>query len=203
MQLHRTSITSRFILCASVIAACLLPTTSQAFSPTSLSRDLGRTIVRIVERENALAPIASVSFCIKRPEQCRNTGGPEVLKLTPDRETELLNINLAVNKSISPKKDATGADTWDVDVSSGDCEDYALTKRRHLIALGWSSASLRIAVALTATGEGHAVLIARTSKGDLILDNRTGEIKDWKRTDLRILKIQTKENPKRWVNVGR
>jgi len=87
-------------------------------------------------------------------------------------------------------------------VKQGDCEDFALTKRKKLIEMGWSSRSLRIAVALTGRGEGHAVLIAKTSEGDLVLDNRTSAIKDWRRTDLQLVMLQSKDNPQQWYNVG-
>jgi len=43
----------------------------------------------------------------------------------------------------------------------GDCNNYALEKRRELIALGWPRAALLLAAAVTETGEGHLVLVAR------------------------------------------
>ncbi|MNL69638.1 hypothetical protein D3C87_1945270 [compost metagenome] len=55
-----------------------------------------------------------------------------------------------------------------------------------------------MAVARTRSGEGHAVLVVKTSKGDLVLDNRSSAIKPWRSTDLRWVKIQSGDNPKRW-----
>lgn len=81
---------------------------------------------------------------------------------------------------------------------SGDCEDYAITKRHKLIAQGWPIRSLRLAVARTAWGEGHAVLVVKTSDGDLVLDNLTSAIKPFQKSGLRFLKIQSEDNPRMW-----
>ncbi len=88
-----------------------------------------------------------------------------------------------------------------MNVTAGDCEDFALTKRDHLIAMGWSPKALRIAVTKTPYGEGHAVLVVKTDQGDLVLDNRSNAIKGWKDTDLRWLMIQSGDNPRVWYEL--
>lgn len=55
----------------------------------------------------------------------------------------------------------------------GDCEDYALEKRRQLIAAGVPESALSLAVAVTSRGEGHAVLMISLKSGDWVLDNLT------------------------------
>ncbi|ALL14892.1 transglutaminase-like cysteine peptidase [Caulobacter henricii] len=55
----------------------------------------------------------------------------------------------------------------------GDCEDYALEKRRRLIEAGVSSDALTLAVVITRSGERHAVLVAAFDAGDVVLDNLT------------------------------
>lgn len=55
----------------------------------------------------------------------------------------------------------------------GDCEDYALEKRRRLIEAGVSAEALTLAVVITRTGERHAVLVATFDTGDVVLDNLT------------------------------
>ena len=47
------------------------------------------------------------------------------------------------------------------------------------------------------------MVIAKTSEGDLVLDNRTNSIKDWRQTDLQLLTIQSHDDPKQWYKVGR
>ncbi|MCY1646222.1 transglutaminase-like cysteine peptidase [Caulobacter sp. SL161] len=61
----------------------------------------------------------------------------------------------------------------------GDCEDYVLEKRRQLIAAGVSESALSIAVAVTARGEGHAVLMVSLKSGDWVLDNLTPWATPW------------------------
>lgn len=184
-----------------LILSIFVPSNAHAVGPTGFAGPSGRDVARIMEAEKALAPFASVVFCMEHTDQCRNTGGPDIIVLNASRRREMVEVNAAVNAAIKPENDRSGTDKWNVDVTRGDCEDYALTKRKQLIALGWSSASLRIAVALTARGEGHAVVVVKTSDGDLILDNRTNAIKDWRHTDLRILTLQSQGNPKQWYNV--
>lgn len=64
----------------------------------------------------------------------------------------------------------------------GDCEDFALEKRRQLVAAGVPETALSLAVAVTARGEGHAVLMVSTKSGDWVLDNLTPWATPW--TDL-------------------
>ncbi len=61
----------------------------------------------------------------------------------------------------------------------GDCEDYALEKRRQLIAAGVPESALSLAVAVTARGEGHAVLMISLKSGDWVLDNLTPWATPW------------------------
>ncbi|MDR7230973.1 putative transglutaminase-like cysteine proteinase [Caulobacter sp. BE264] len=61
----------------------------------------------------------------------------------------------------------------------GDCEDFALEKRRQLIAAGVPESSLSLAVAVTARGEGHAVLMVSLKSGDWVLDNLTPWATPW------------------------
>jgi len=54
---------------------------------------------------------------------------------------------------------------------SGDCEDFALTKARRLMDMGYPASAMHIEIGRTPAGEGHAWLIVRTSAGDIALDN--------------------------------
>lgn len=165
------------------------------------TRDLGGAVQRLNEGSSALAPFASVKFCLKNKDQCVDTGGPGIVQLDEDRLEQLKAVNSGINRAIRPVNDRSGEDVWSADVASGDCEDFALTKRKHLIALGWPSRALRIAVARTSSGEGHAVLVVKTSKGDLVLDNRSSAIKEWRKTGLRWIMMQSGDNPRLWVNI--
>ena len=118
-------------------------------------------------------------------------------------------INRAINLAIRPASDLAQYGEMDVWTSplvtfanlAGDCEDYAITKRHALIQQGWPASALRLAVAQTSWGEGHLVLIVRTSKGDMVLDNRTDAIRNWRKTGLRWHMIQSAGNPRIWFNI--
>lgn len=150
---------------------------------------------------NTLAPFAFIRFCRKNQDDCQAGEGHAIVQMNAQLNRELFSINAQVNRAIRPVNDGDNDDQWAADVTSGDCEDFALTKRRKLISAGWPSRSLRIAVARTAAGEGHAVLVVKTSQGDLVLDNRTSTIRPWNRTDLTWLKIQSEENPRLWLEI--
>jgi len=83
----------------------------------------------------------------------------------------------------------------------GDCEDYALLKRHELLKLGWSPSVLLITVVSDEKGEGHAVLTARTTAGDFILDNRVDAVRVWNQAPYRFLMRQSSLNPWVWVDL--
>lgn len=141
------------------------------------------------------APLAYQLFCLKSPNECRGSSRKDVI-LTSSAWAKLDRVNRAVNAKIRPRSDSS-VDAWTVGAASGDCEDFALTKRRHLIQLGFPSSALRMAVVRTRRGEGHAVLVVRTTKGDRILDNRTNSIKSWQQSDLRLITIASSD-PLKW-----
>ncbi|MBY5369103.1 MULTISPECIES: transglutaminase-like cysteine peptidase [Rhizobium] len=158
----------------------------------------------ISERGKIIPPFAQVLFCAQNPTECRDNNGLAVVALSDTQMLQLKDVNSAVNRTMigrnDPRNELNG-DVWKVNVRSGDCEDFALTKRSRLIAMGWSSRALRIATAYTPSGEGHAVLVVRTDKGDLVLDNRKSSIKNWRDTDLRWDKIQSGTDPYVWYQL--
>jgi predicted transglutaminase-like cysteine proteinase len=94
------------------------------------------------------------------------------------------------------------ADFWTLPTDGkGDCEDYALLKRHELIQRGWPSSALLMTVVTDETGKGHAVLTARTSAGDFILDNKADEIRAWNKTPYRFLLRQSYLNPRVWMDL--
>jgi predicted transglutaminase-like cysteine proteinase len=141
------------------------------------------------------APLAFQLFCLKSPNECK-AGGRMSIDLTSENLSELHRVNRLVNRSIRPQHDPK-VDVWAMGPKSGDCKAYTLTKRQHLIQAGFPASALRIAVTRTQNGEGHAVLVVRTSSGDRILDNRTNSIRTWAEADLELLKMST-SNPMIW-----
>lgn len=192
------------ILTALVTAmAALGAAQAQAAGLGGLTRGLSQApaVHFIKVRQPTLAPFAHVRFCMQNPDECRPGDGPMMVTLTSSASRTLQAVNNSINREIVGVNDSSDSDDWEVNVKRGDCEDFALTKRDRLIAAGISARSLRIAVATTPSGEGHAVLVVKTTRGDLVLDNRTDRIKDWRETDLRWVKIQSGENPRMWYDI--
>jgi len=152
-------------------------------------------------------PIGAADFCHRRSNECAPYRNPIAAEaLTDGRWNELLQVNAQVNASIIPASDKEiyGVEEfWTYPTGGyGDCEDFALEKRRQLIDLGWAPSTLMIAVVRQANGEGHAVLMVRTDRGDLVLDNQAGEIRLWTETPYRYLKRQSQLSFAQWVDIS-
>ncbi len=156
----------------------------------------------LVERGPALAPLGHVVFCLANPAECRRPmRRAGRIAVSPARLAALSAVNEAVNAAIRPRPDPRRgglADTWSLAPDAGDCEDFAITKRHALIAQGWPASQLRIATGITASGDGHAVLVVRTRRGDLVLDSRTAAIRPWWATGLRWVSMQSGAAPQAW-----
>jgi len=74
-------------------------------------------------------------------------------------------------------------------------------KQKVLIGRGWPSASLLLTVVRDEKGEGHAVLTARTSQGDFILDNKSDDVRLWTRSSYQFVMRQSYLDPKVWVSL--
>src|SRR4051794_6498331 len=89
--------------------------------------------------------------------------------LTPDRMAELQQVNRHVNSTIVEVSDMEQygrEDVWTLPTSGkGDCEDFALLKRKMLIERGWPASALSVTVGATAQGVAHAVLTVSTVQG--------------------------------------
>jgi predicted transglutaminase-like cysteine proteinase len=149
------------------------------------------------------APPGFLSFCIRFPDQCTQTRNTKAA-LTLDTSTWLLlnAVNISVNKSLWPTTDLAHygrTEYWTIPVDGyGDCEDYALTKRRDLLRAGLASSVLRLAVVDSTKTGRHAVLAVSTEKGDFVLDNLTDEILPWNATGYAWIEAQSQTNPMRW-----
>lgn len=154
-------------------------------------------------RGSASPPPAFVSFCAKNPSECRRTGAiTRQVVLTPERQRDLQEVNARVNSAISEISDQAHhgrEDVWSIPSDGqGDCEDFALLKRKQLIERGWPSSALLIAVVGTPAGEGHAVLMAATSEGDFVLDNKTSRLLPWTQTGYLFFTRMSQGNPRAW-----
>lgn len=155
-----------------------------------------------------LAPMAHSMFCLAYPDDCqvrRIAFRGKKYELTPERWSDLLEVNAAVNRSITPERNLLGlaGEKWIVAPERGDCNDYAVTKRHLLLARGWPSRTLLLAEVVTHWGEHHLVLVVRTKEGDHVLDNLSANIRPWSKAPYQWVRIQSPRHPKFWSAVKR
>ena len=150
-------------------------------------------------------PIGYQEFCRSQPAECSAVGADAATALSDRRWRDLQEVNTFVNRIVIPATDLDFyrvEERWALPETYGDCEDYVLLKRKWLIERGWPTSSLLITVVFDELGDGHAVLLARTSSGELVLDNKTDDVKLWHETAYRYVKRQSVSDPNRWVSVG-
>lgn len=150
-------------------------------------------------------PIGHYEFCQREPAECRQkTPRQAPVELTRGLWSAMINVNNAVNAAVEPRTDAEiwgEEEVWSYPTAIGDCEDYALEKRRRLMALGVPAGDLLVTVARQPNGDGHAVLTVRTSRGDFILDNLEARVSIWSETPYTYLKRQSERNSGAWVAI--
>ncbi|MFK0385437.1 transglutaminase-like cysteine peptidase [Agrobacterium sp. NPDC090273] len=192
---------------AVISASTILAGTAQAyaFTPGGIARNgtqaQNRPGLFLTGRRETIPPFAFAKFCLQESDQCRAQGTETNVELTKEKRALLQRINSEINTKIAYSEDNGADDDWKINVIQGDCEDYALTKRQQLLKAGWPSGALRIATGRLENGVGHAVLIVSTTKGDLVLDNRTNVVKPWIATQLRWVKIQSPDDPNKWLSL--
>lgn len=168
-----------------------------------LSQDRSNPFLRVYGPTRP--PYGFVRFCQEFPRDCAG-GALEVARLpaSPERLAELALVNRQVNARIAPATDMElyGVEEyWTLPTDRGDCEDYALLKRHLLLAAGWPPGALVMTVVRDEHGEGHAVLTARLSTGDFVLDNKRDDILLWSRTPYTFLMRQSYVDPTVWVSL--
>jgi predicted transglutaminase-like cysteine proteinase len=159
----------------------------------------------LVETSPSLAPFQHVRFCLRYPADCRsNPTEEERIDLTGENAELLDRVNRGVNAALAPVKKSYGKDlreAWTIALFTGDCNDYAVTKRHELLKSGLPAKALRLAVVKTSLGSDHLVLLVATTKGDLVLDNLTEAILPWQSADYQWMKIQSARDARFWYEV--
>lgn len=189
---------------AFLISVIGLPVSAHASRELKFNADAFRATAMAVA-DVALAPLAFVRFCMDHGRECEPVAqSVEVVALSGETLAALERVNREVNRLIRPveKSDAGGYGRWAVNPPAGDCNDYAVSKRHELIKAGLPASALLLAVARTRWGEGHLLLIVRTDRGDLVLDNLAGSIRPWDQTDYTWIKRQSPIDPMRWESVS-
>jgi predicted transglutaminase-like cysteine proteinase len=152
-------------------------------------------------------PYGWVDFCQRYRGEC---DGPELtssdVNLTPKAMKEIERVNQWVNANIRAMSDMEHwgvVDQWDYPTDGkGDCEDYALLKRKLLMDEGLPRQALLMTVVKDLNNEGHAVLMVKTNKGDFVLDNMRDDVRPWTQTGYRFVKRQSQSDQNVWVSIG-
>jgi predicted transglutaminase-like cysteine proteinase len=148
-------------------------------------------------------PIGHAKFCAEHSSECGvNAHVRAATELDETLWDQLVGTNNRMNAEIVPVTDEEYyrvGELWTYPNGYGDCEDIALAKRQALILEGWDPSTLLMAVVRERNGAGHAVLMVRTDRGDLILDNQVGAVRLWNETDYQFIKRQSQENAGEWV----
>lgn len=164
------------------------------------------TSSRINARGYALAPAGFYTLCSVMPSACKMTRAGNAKARSAGIKLDLAafqvidKVNREVNASMRPQRESGTKDVWKIGGGSGDCEDYALTKRAMLLRKGFPSSALLMA-AVENRGEGHAVLVVRTSRGDFVLDNLSKVVRPWSATGYSFKALQSPDNPRIWNKV--
>ncbi|NIZ62279.1 hypothetical protein DL239_14990 [Sedimentitalea sp. CY04] len=153
---------------------------------------------------NVVAPDGARQLCEVNAWAC--SVSPKTGKILKSDMAEIVKVNRSVNRRTREVADITQfrvEEKWTLPTArGGDCEDFALLKKRDLIRLGYPAQSLLIATVLDTNRRGHAVLIVRTDKGDFVLDNLTDQIKSWSDTGYIFLRMQNPKKPTGWVRLA-
>jgi predicted transglutaminase-like cysteine proteinase len=157
--------------------------------------------------EATRAPIGWTEFCVEYDPECKTKSStPRDVVLSSQSWKDLQRTNLWVNTHVKPMTDMEHwgvVERWNYpDDGYGDCEDYALQKRKMLMQAGWPREALLMTVVRDQHGDGHAVLTVKTDKGEYVLDNQTDEISLWSETGYRFVKRQSQADPNVWVSLG-
>lgn len=196
MQSNKKGLGAAFMGAFMALAAIISP--AQALDTTNVA------FAQTVDGTTSI-PVGHAEFCNSRPDECRANANPvAMVSLTEGLWQQLLSINAGVNQHVVPVTDQDlyqVAEFWTYPNGYGDCEDYALAKRRELVNAGWPASTLLMAVVKQANGEGHAVLMVRTDRGDLVLDNQVGSVDLWSQTPYKFIKRQSQADAGQWVDM--
>jgi predicted transglutaminase-like cysteine proteinase len=165
-----------------VLRLCILLAVVPPVAASAAGRDVRCELLRLEISRIEAPPSQYVDFCNREPGACALTGAA-VIEF--DKAIDVLErVNRAVNAEISLVPDEPGErgeECWEFPVKgAGDCEDFALEKRRQLVAEGMPSAALTMAIVHHETQFfAHAILLAETTGGTWVLDNLRDELVCW------------------------
>ncbi len=120
---------SAISLSSIVLLILLAPAQGRSLIETSV-------VMPITEASPTLSPFQHVRFCLRYPADCKSDPTETTtVELTAETLETMQRVNRDVNASIMPvaKSNAIADGGWTISPASGDCNDYAVTKRHELV----------------------------------------------------------------------
>ena len=188
-----------FPISAGVTTVCILSICTFIAAPTAHASEGGF----IPSVASSPPPSGAINLCSQYNWACV---GKRSVSMSSQQELKVVEqVNRRVNNSTREVTDQSQYNTrerWALPTArGGDCEDFALLKKRDLIHAGVDPSKLLIATVLDRRRGPHAVLVYRSANGDLVLDNLTNRIKHWTATRYLFLRMQDPKRPSHWVGV--
>ncbi len=159
----------------------------------------------LVGKRATTQPSGAVGMCARYAWACSTTASlqrDDGLGFDRKDLMRMRRINSSINRQtrqITDQRQYARAEHWALPTRrGGDCEDFALLKKYRLIRAGVPAERLLIATVLDRKMRGHAVLVVRTHRGDMVLDNLTSRIVGWEKTGYTFMKMQNPKRPGTW-----
>ena len=155
---------------------------------------------------DARAPYAWSDLCKRSPAECRvDVNEADRVEMTPKLWKAMIALNTRINREIEAVTDEDHwgvVDRWDLpEDGKGDCEDFALLKRKRLAETGVPRRAMLMTVVIDEENAGHAVLMVRTDRGDFILDNKRNAVLPWSQTGYVYVKRESQARTG-WTSLG-
>jgi predicted transglutaminase-like cysteine proteinase len=189
-----------FALCIAMGTSMVQPLEAEPLRLASNFAQEAPAALPMVSYGPALEPYGHTEFCRTNSKLCQG-GGDARIAISSGTWRDLNAVNKDVNKRIRPVLDGP-VERWKVNEAAGDCKDYALTKKATLIEKGFDPNALSIATVALPDGQHHAVLLVRTTRGEMVLDNRRSRILPWDRAGYQWQRRQSAENPRIWESLA-
>jgi predicted transglutaminase-like cysteine proteinase len=157
----------------------------------------------LAARMTVSAPAGAANLCGRYLFACQTSA--QAVRVSGAQIDLALKLNRQINRqvtSISDEAQYGRPEHWALPTArGGDCEDFALLKKKQLIAAGLDPQMLLISTVLDRDRNAHAVLVMRTVQGDFVLDNLRDEVLHWRQTGYTFLRMQDPADPTRWTAV--
>lgn len=157
----------------------------------------------LLSRMTVSAPAGAHNLCGRYPWACQTSARP--VQVSGDQLDVAVRINRQINRQVTAISDQAQygrTEHWALPTArGGDCEDFALIKKKRLIEAGLDPQMLLVATVLDRNRNAHAVLVVRSVQGDVVLDNLRDEVLPWRQTGYTFLRMQDPAEPGRWTAV--